>query len=210
MGDVGLVVVTLAVALGVGRLAGGRLARLGALPLRRRRLLLFAVLAEVAGLVVGGPLFAAGLLVAAGLVGAFLLANRGVRGTGLVALGLLANALVIAANGAMPVSLDATARAGADLQPVLAGNDPRHRLLTPRTRLPWLADVVPVPLPVVPQVASPGDVLVAAGAAQLVVTGMLRPRRGIRPVPPVPEGWRPRRRFPVGHRGPVRRRRSSG
>lgn len=203
----GLLVVAVAVALAVGRLAGGRLARLGALPLRRRRLLVLAVLAEVAGLVTGGPVFAAGLLAAAGLVGAFLLANRGVRGTGLVALGLLANALVIAANGAMPVSLDATARAGADLQPVLAGNDPRHRLLTPSTRLPWLADVVPVPLPVVPQVASPGDVLVAAGAAQLVVTGMLRPRRGLRPVPPVPEGWRGRRRFPVGHRDLARRQR---
>lgn len=197
MGHVALVVVALAAALVVGRLAGGRLARLGALPLRRRRLLLLAVLAQLLGVLVGGPLAAVGLLVSAGLVTAFLLANRGVRGTGLVALGLLANALVVGANGAMPVSPAAAARAGADVRAVLDGSDPRHRLSTPRTRLPWLGDVVPVPLPLHPEVVSPGDVLVAAGAAQLVVAGMLRPRRGVRPVPPPPPGWQRRRRHAV-------------
>lgn len=192
-----LVLVALAAALVVGRLAGGRLARLGALPLRRRRLIVLAVLAQVAGVVAGGPLAALGLVLSAVLITAFLLANRGVRGTGLLALGLLANALVVGANGAMPVSLTAAARAGTDLGPVLDGTDPRHRLSTPRTRLRWLSDVIPVPLPLQPEVASPGDVLVAAGAAQLVVAGMLRPRRGVRPVPPPPPGWQRRRRHVV-------------
>lgn len=204
----GLVVVTLAVALAVGRLAGGRVARLGALTLRRRRLLVLAVLAQVAGLIAGGPLYPAGLLLGVALVAAFLVANRGVRGTGLIALGLLANALVVATNGAMPVSLDASARAGTDLGPIAGGTDPRHRLLTPATRLAPLADVVPVPLPLRPEVVSPGDVLVAAGAAQLVVAGMLRPRRGVRPAAPVPTGWRRHRRFPVGR--PLRRRTPTG
>jgi hypothetical protein len=52
----------------------------------------------------------------------------------------------------------------------------------PATRLPWLGYFVPVPLPLLPQVVSPGDVLVAAGAAQLVVTGMLR-RRSVPQLP---------------------------
>jgi hypothetical protein len=65
---------------------------------------------------------------------------------------------------------------------LLAGDDPRHVLLDDGTRLAWLADVVPVPLPLVPQVVSPGDVLVAAGLAQLVVVGMLARR----PLPALP------------------------
>jgi hypothetical protein len=172
---VGLVVVVLACAVAVGRLAGGSLSRLGALPLRLLRLLLLAVVAQLAGVVVGGAAQALGLVAAAALVTGFLLANRGVRGVGLVALGLAANALVVAANGAMPVSAEAAARAGTGLSSVLSGADPRHRLMTSRTRLHLLGDVVPVPLPWRPEVVSAGDVLVAAGAAEIVVAGMLRP-----------------------------------
>ena len=182
-----LVLVVLLVALAVGRLAGGTLARLGALPLRSRRLVLLALLAQLIGVVVGGPAFGLGLVVSAGLVVAFLARNRGLRGTGLVALGLLANALVVGANGAMPVSADAAGRAGVGTGPLLSGQDPRHELVGPRTRLPWLSDVVPVPLPLRPLVVSPGDVLVAAGAGQLVVAGMLRQRRVPQlPAPPPP------------------------
>ncbi len=178
-----LVVVVLLVALGVGRLAGGSLARLGALPLRSRRLLALAVAAQLLGVVIGGPAHPVGLALSAGLVVAFLARNRTVRGTGLVALGLLANALVVGANGAMPVSGAAAARAGIGTSSLIAGADPRHLLLDEQTRLPWLADVVPVPLPVLPLVVSPGDVLLAAGAGQLVVAAMLRPRRGVPVLP---------------------------
>jgi hypothetical protein len=176
---VALVVVVLLVALLVGRLAGGTLARLGALPVRSRRLVVLALAAQLLGVVVGGPVHPVGLAVSAGLVVAFLARNRGLRGTGLVALGLLANALVVGVNGAMPVSVEAAGRAGVGTSALLAGADPRHEPTGPDTRLPWLGDVVPVPLPAVPLVVSPGDVLVAAGIGQLVVAGMLRPR----PVP---------------------------
>jgi hypothetical protein len=180
---VSLVAVSLLGALAVGRLAGGSLERLARLRLRRRRLLLLALAAQVAGVLVGGPVHPLGLVLSAGLVVGFLTANRGVRGTGLVALGLAANALVVAANGAMPVSAEAAARAGADTFALAGGGDARHELLDDGARLRWLSDVVPLPLPWRPEVVSPGDVLVAAGVAQLVVLGMLRPLRGVPPVP---------------------------
>jgi hypothetical protein len=183
---VSLVLVVLLVALLVGRLSGGSLRRLADLPLRARRLVALALIAQLLGVVVGGPVHAVGLAVSAALVVAFLACNRGLRGTGLVALGLLANAVVVLANGAMPVSLEAAARAGASTSSLFDGSDPRHVAAGPGTRLPWLGDVVPVPLPLLPQVVSPGDVLVAAGAAQLVVTGMLRRR----PVPRLPASGR--------------------
>ena len=173
-----LVLVVLLCALLVGRVSGGSVDRLGALHLRRRRLVVAALGVQALGAVVGGPLHAVGLAGSAALVTAFLVANRGVRGTGLVALGLGANALVVALNGAMPVSPDAAARAGVDLDAVRAGLDSRHVVAGAGTRLGLLGDVVPVLLPVRPEVVSPGDVLVASGLAQLVVVGMLagRPR----------------------------------
>jgi hypothetical protein len=192
---VALVLVALLAAVAVGRLLGGSLERLGTLPLRRRRLVAAALVAQLAAALAGGPLPAAGLAVAAACAVALLGANRGVRGTGLVALGLAANALAVAANGAaMPVDERAAARAGVDLGDVRAGADPRHELAGDGTRLRLLTDVVPVPLPVRPEVVSAGDVAVAAGLAQLVVVGMLRP---LRPVPPGPGRRRGPDRSPV-------------
>ena len=171
-----LVLVVLLCALLVGRLCGGSLERLGALELRRRRLVVAALGLQALGAVVGGPAYALGLAGSAALVTAFLVVNRGVRGTGLVALGLGANALVVALNGAMPVSPDAAARAEVPLDDVAAGSDSRHVVSDGSTRLPLLGDVVPVLLPLRPEVVSPGDVLVASGLAQLVVVGMVAGR----------------------------------
>jgi hypothetical protein len=190
---VSLVVAVLLGALLVGRLCGGSLERLGARGVRRRRLVVAALLAQALGAVVGGPGSAVGLAASAGLAAAFLLANRGVRGTGLVALGLTANALVVGVNGAMPVSAAAAARAQVPLVDVEAGLDSRHELETPQTRLALLDDRVPVLLPLRPEVVSAGDVLVAAGLGQLVVTGMLTPlpldaRRAGRRPPSRPTG----------------------
>lgn len=175
-----LVLVVLVAAVLLGRASGGTLERLGRLPLRDRRLVVLAVLVQLAGTLVGGPAYPAGLAVSAALALAFLARNRGTTGTGLVGLGLVANALVVGLNGAMPVSASAAGRAGVGIGPLLAAEDPRHELVDTGTRLRLLSDVVPVPLPRFPQVVSPGDVLVAAGAAQLVVVGMRRGRTGSR------------------------------
>lgn len=168
-----LVLAVLLVALVLGWLAGGSLDRLGELPLRRRWLVVVALGTQLAGTLLGGPFFVAGLLVSAALVVVFLTRNRGVTGTGLIALGLLTNVLVVGVNGAMPVSAAAAARAGVSTQDLLTGADARHEPSGEATRLPWLGDVVPVPLPVRPEVVSAGDVLVAAGLGQLVVVGMI-------------------------------------
>ncbi len=174
-----LVLVVLLCAVLVGRVCGGSVDRLGALDLRRRRLVVAALAVQALGAVVGGPLHAVGLAGSAALVTAFLVVNRGVRGTGLVALGLGANALVVALNGAMPVSATAAARAEVALADVAAGLDSRHEVADGATRLPLLGDVVPVLLPLRPEVVSPGDVLVASGLGQLVVVGMLGGRQRV-------------------------------
>lgn len=179
----GLVLVTLVLAVAAGRALGGRLRRLEHLPYRGVPLLVGAVLALVAGSVLtlaglpARPVYALGLVVAGGLALAFCRDSRAVHGVGLVAAGLLLNALMVLLNGGMPVSSAAAERAGVDAR--LAAADPRHVPVDSRTRLRPLADVIPAPLPFWPDVVSVGDVLVAAGLGQLVATGMLR-----RTVPP--------------------------
>lgn len=186
-----LVLVVLAVALAIGWLRGGSLDRLGALPVRSRRLVVAALVAQLIGTVVGGPAYAVGLVLSALLVALFLVRNRGIRGTGLVALGLVANALVVGANGAMPVSAEAADRAGVGIGDLLTGDDGRHELAQASTRLRPLGDEIPVPLALRPEVVSIGDVLVAAGLGQLVALGMVagtplgRPRGAAPPLP----GW---------------------
>jgi hypothetical protein len=169
-------------ALALGFARGGDLGHLGHLPLRRKRLVVAALLLQLLGGIAGGWRYPAGLALSALLVAAFLALNRGVRGTGLVAAGLLLNALVVGLNGAMPVSGDAMGRARLSTQDIISGADPRHELLAPDTRLGLLGDRVPVYLPGHPEVVSAGDVLVAAGLAELVVVGMgsarRRPRAG--------------------------------
>jgi hypothetical protein len=167
-----LAVIALLAALILGWSMGGTLERLGSLQLRSRRLVWVAVAVQALATLVGGPLYPIGLVVSAGLVGWFLRRNRGVRGTGLLALGLLSNALVVALNGAMPVSIEAAGQAGTTTQHILIGDDPRHELADGHTRLRALGDVIPVRTPWRPEVVSPGDVLVAAGLGQLVLLGM--------------------------------------
>lgn len=181
--SVAMVATALALLAGLG--CGGRLAALERVPLRGWPLLAGAAVAQLLGVVLGvlgappGPAYAAGLGASAALVAAFLAANRDLAGTGLIALGLGLNAVVIAANGAMPVSAPAAVRAGVGADAVA---DRRHEPATNHTRLALLGDIVPAPLPVRPEVISPGDVGVAAGLAQLAftATGPRRRRPGRR------------------------------
>lgn len=169
-----LAAIVVLIALVLGYALGGRLGQLGEIRLQLRILVVIALLVQLGGTVLGGPAYRWGLAASALLVGAFLLLNRGVHGTGLVALGVLANALVVGANAAMPVSAEALGRAGISTQSLLLGTDPRHELIDGRTRLRWLGDVVPVLVPGRPHVASPGDLLILAGLAELIVVGMTR------------------------------------
>ncbi len=166
-------------ALCIGWAARGSLTALGDLSLRDAWLVVVALVVQLLGGLVGGVAYPLGLAVSALMVLRFLTRNRGVRGTGLVGVGLLLNALVVGANGAMPVSVHASGQAGVTTQAILAGDDPRHELSGPDTLFPWLADVVPVALPWRPEVVSAGDVLITAGLGQLVVVGMTRRRAGV-------------------------------
>jgi hypothetical protein len=167
-------VVVLLCALLLGVVSGGRLSNLAQLRLHKGWLVVVAVALQVAGAAVGGVLYPIGLAASVAFLLEFLALNRGVRGVGLVALGLLGNALVVGLNGAMPVSAHASGRAGLSTQDLIAGTDPRHELADRSTRLRPLGDVIPVLLPGRPEIVSPGDVLVAAGLGQLVFLALRR------------------------------------
>lgn len=175
----------LAVAVGAAAVAlasGGSIAGLSTLPVRGLRLVVIALVAELLGsglarATAHGAFYSAGLALGALAILAFCVRNLRLPGVPLVAAGLILNAAVVVANGAMPVSTAAAARAGVAVSGIAAGNDPRHVVSSHRTTLAPLGDVVPVPLPGRGEVVSPGDVSVAAGLAELVVIGMRRRRR---------------------------------
>ncbi|MEP6761137.1 MAG: DUF5317 domain-containing protein [Sporichthyaceae bacterium] len=173
--------------------ATGHLRPLSALRVRAVRLLVASAVLQVgtASLAPGSAMPRVAALVATILlVGLFLGANLGVPGMPLVAAGLLLNVVVIVANGAMPVSAAAETRAGVDANAVHVRDDPLREPLDNGTRLPLLADRVPVPAPGWAQVVSVGDVLAAAGIGLLLIAGS---------VPPPPQRHqRTRRRCPAG------------
>ena len=177
----GLLICVTVGALVIGWITGGSLTRLGEVPLRGWPLVLSAVAAVIAGTLLasidgttGRVCSVAGLAIAAGCLSALMLRNRRVEGVPLMAAGLLLNAVVVGANGAMPVSLYAEARAGVSTGALIDGRDPRHELAGPDTRLRPLGDVIPVPLPWRPETISAGDILVIAGAGLLILAGMHR------------------------------------
>jgi hypothetical protein len=122
--------------------------------------------------------YIAGLAASAACGLVFCLRNVHLAGVPLVTIGLALNALVVGLNSAMPVSIFAASRANVGLTSVANGDDPRHTIAGYGSTWRALGDVIPVPLPVLPEVISPGDVLIAAGLAEFVVVAMTRrPRR---------------------------------
>jgi Family of unknown function (DUF5317) len=178
---VALVAVVLVLAAVVGVAGGGRPGALAQVPLAGWRLLVAAGVCQVGGSVISrltdaNVPYAVGSLAAVALLIGFLLHNTRLAGVPLVAVGLLANTVVVLANGAMPVSRWAAAKAGVDLHDIAAGLDARHVVAGATTSARVLSDVIPVRIPWWPEVVSPGDVLVAAGLGLLLVTGLLWPR----------------------------------
>lgn len=95
------------------------------------------------------------------------------------ALGIAANVLVIALNGAMPVSIEAASEIGgtrAEARAVLAESC-LHEEIDAGTRLAVLADVIAVPGPEWQRsVLSIGDVLLSLGLGGWVFAASRRPR----------------------------------
>lgn len=158
-----------AVALGVltGWLGGGRrFDRLADLRVRWWPLLAAAVaIRAIAPLF--GDLSAVAYVAAFGGITAVALADRRIPGMSLIAAGATLNAIVVAANLGMPVDLEAVAAAGATMP-----NDRLHVELGPATRLPQLADVIPMAL--FRSVYSVGDVLLALGGFWVPAAWMRR------------------------------------
>jgi Family of unknown function (DUF5317) len=183
-GYVTLMLLALAGGVMFGYARDGRLARLGRLPLRRNRLLLTAISLYVLG-VLGSLLWEPLLGLLSGLawltIAFYAWVNRAVQGFALVAAGLAANGLVLLLNAAMPVSVEAAERAGADPEALLAPTERTE--LRPDTLLPWLGKTVPIAFPPRPEVVSPGDVAVAAGLALAVAVGMMGQRPDREPDP---------------------------
>jgi hypothetical protein len=164
------VLVSIAIAVAASYARGGRLHRLADAPLRWSWLLFVGVALQVVVDLGAGR----GLLPDAGWSGYLLLllshlvvlgwvvANWHLPGMRLVTIGLGLNALVIGANGAMPVDPDAIRALGIDGATVPPG---KHTLLDDQTRLPWLADIWP--LPPLRSIISVGDVVLAAGLIPL-------------------------------------------
>jgi hypothetical protein len=158
----------------VGYLLGGRLHRLA-----DARLTGVALIATAAVLQ-GVPALAARLhrpladgvhvgvvLASLGALLAFTLLNRRVRGMAIAAGGVLANAVVLAANGAMPVSLAALRSVRPRLVELPSGV---HRAMPDGGRLGFLGDVIP--LAPMNTVVSAGDMLLVLGTAIAVVALM--------------------------------------
>jgi hypothetical protein len=116
--------------------------------------------------------------------------NIRMPGMPLLLVGLTLNAVVVTANGGMPMSERALEASGqtAALKHLTADEGVRvdkHHLMTSGDRLTPLADVIPIPKPI-GQVASVGDVFIYAGLVWLIVAVM----RGRTGEEARPQGWR--------------------
>lgn len=169
----------------LGLVAGGSLANLASIRLRRTWLLLAAVVIRYgteALLNANIPVIADLRLPLLASSFAFLLValwtNRTYPGLSLAFVGILSNATVIVANGGyMPIWEPALIAAG--FQPADIGTT-IHTILPPTLdasfllHLGPLADVIPIPLPIVQNVASVGDAFLAAGLAFFLFAGVVR------------------------------------
>lgn len=155
-----------------GRLRTIAETRVGALPL-----FVIAVGVGVAAdtLELPGP----GWWALAGLVAAlaFVVRNLFLTGMAVIGVGIIANLVPIALNGATPVRAEALIDAGviqADELERIALSGPRE-LADDDTVVEWLGDIVP--LAFADQVVSFGDLIILVGVADLIANLMIRRRR---------------------------------
>lgn len=167
----GFTVVALVVGVLLGRVTGGRFANVTARPLRGSGALGAAVVLQAFPrlLTVNGALGLSCVLASYVLLCAFAAGNIRLVGMPIVVLGLLLNLSVITVNGGMPVRGEAIltidkSRTPGELTGIDFGAE-RH-LEDSHGRLSFLGDVLPVP--VLNQVLSFGDLILALGITNLV------------------------------------------
>lgn len=166
----------IAAAIAVGWLRGGRLRTLSRANLRSVALLFTGLALQLLGDLAAGREWITGslaylvVLTSQILILAWILRNRRQPGMPLIVVGFALNVVVMALNGAMPVSpdaMDALGLTGASIPPG------KHELMTAATWLPWLGDLIP--LPGLRTIISLGDLVLAAGVIPLVSTLMCGP-----------------------------------
>lgn len=187
-----LAVLALLASLAVAVAAGGRLGNIPAERLRWPTLTLLAVALYWAPNLLGASSSAAVVLILLSYAAllAFALANLRLTGMAVVALGLGLNALVIVANDGMPVDPRAVVSTGlarpGELEAIELGAGRQWQ--EPDDRLAVLGDVVPVA--VLDEVVSFGDLVLAAGLAN-VGFRLLRPAGRRSSAPGRRQGRRP-------------------
>lgn len=182
----------IALALIVGALAGGGLPRLSELRLRWVPLLILALALRIGAVLLRqndlGTDLPLGLawIVAYLLIFGWLWGNWRVPGLQVASFGIALNALAVMLNsGQMPIWAGAFDAAG--FTTAALANDPFHFILSASTAADFVArgglfgDVVPIPIPVIRDVVSIGDVLLALGIFWAIVYSMTRPEAPIRP-----------------------------
>jgi hypothetical protein len=161
----------------IGLLRGGRFASLEGAAIRFGPLLAIGIVVQgAARLTTAGGV--ALLLISYLLLLAFTGVNAHLTGMGVVAIGIAMNALVIGANGGMPVRQEAVVEAGmaaAQDVPTLEFGSKRH-LERSDDRLTWLGDIVPVPIGP-GEVLSFGDLVMSVGVADVIVHLLRRRQR---------------------------------
>lgn len=178
-------------ALVVGAFLGGGLPRLAQLKLRWFPLLGIALAIRIGAVLLRQNGIGADLPLGWGFIAAYLLilvwlsGNWRVPGLQIAAVGIGLNTLAVVLNsGQMPIWSGAFASAG--FQPTDLVNDPFH-VLVPATSLAnfigqggLFGDVIPIPLPLIRDVVSIGDVLLAMGIFSAIVYSMTRPEAPLR------------------------------
>lgn len=169
----------------LGLLAGGSIVNLAAVRLRWVALLMFAVILRFGTelLLIRGndivetlrlPLF----VISFGLLLVALWVNRALPGMRLAFVGILSNTIAIAANGGhMPIWLPSLSAAGFTQVDV---GSPFHTVLPALLDADFfrhagpLADILPIPLPLIRNVASIGDLFLTAGLAFFLFATVVR------------------------------------
>jgi hypothetical protein len=167
------ILLVLAVAVVVGLLRGGKLRNLTEIRVRAWWMLMIGFGAQIGAefLPSSRHSLAVGLVLVSYLpLLLFVWLNRQSAGLWIAGIGVLMNFTVIAVNGGMPVLPIAVELAGGSGELALGA---KHVLLTGSTRLPFLADIVPLPGSVV----SLGDVFLAIGVAVFLEDQLRRPVR---------------------------------
>lgn len=181
----------IALALIAGALAGGGVPRLADLRLRWLWLLGLALAVRISAVQLRGIDAVPPGIASLAFVGVYVLlfawlwGNWRVPGLQVAAVGIGLNALAIVLNGgSMPVWARAFEAAGFNIGALV--DDPFHTLVTTDSVTTFIAsgglfgDVVPIPLPIIRDVVSIGDVLLALGIVWAIVSAMTRPNAPVR------------------------------